>query len=170
MRFAYSFINILALVSIGSAAAAPEASNSPKKAKYKADFDDDIKGSIKFKSNSEGQVKVTVKLAGLPKDGPPLLYHIHEKPVPSDGNCDATLGHFNPYHGNEDACDDAHKEVGDLSGKHGKIESHKKFFKDSYIEPYISLNETDPAFIGGHSIVIHCPDETRIACANITEN
>ena len=60
---------------------------------------------------------------------PPLLtqpvYHIHEKPVPEDGNCTATGAHLDPYkRGEAPPCDASALptcQTGDLSGKHGKI-------------------------------------------------
>ena len=55
----------------------------------------------------------------------PFGYHIHDQPVPKDGNCNATLAHLDPYgRGPTPPCDSAKPEtceVGDLSGKHGKI-------------------------------------------------
>jgi hypothetical protein len=52
-------------------------------------------------------------------------YHIHEKPVPSDGNCTGTGAHLDPYkRGETPPCDSSKPETcqtGDLAGKHGKI-------------------------------------------------
>lgn len=53
-------------------------------------------------------------------------YHLHDQPVPPDGNCSSTLAHLDLYQrGQATACDMAAPEtceVGDLSGKHGKID------------------------------------------------
>lgn len=53
------------------------------------------------------------------------VYHIHDQPVPANGNCTATLAHQDPYvRGEVPPCDPTHPEtcqVGDLSGKHGNI-------------------------------------------------
>ncbi|GAV54762.1 hypothetical protein ZYGR_0AS00840 [Zygosaccharomyces rouxii] len=166
MRLTSAIINLLALTLCVFAAAAPEVMDSPQNVKYEANFHEGVEGSIKFKANSEGQVKVNFKLHGFPEEGAPFLYHVHEKPVPSNGSCDAALGHLNPYNGSPDATDDADKEVGDLSGKHGNITTNP--FKTCYVDPYLSLNKTDPAFIGNLSIVVHFANETRLACANIT--
>ena len=55
----------------------------------------------------------------------PTVYHIHDQPVPADGNCTATLGHLDPFiRGEIPPCDPTQPEtcqVGDLSGKHGNI-------------------------------------------------
>jgi hypothetical protein len=51
------------------------------------------------------------------------VFHIHEYPVPSDGNCTGTGGHLDPTHRGEappcDLRDPASCQVGDLSGKFG---------------------------------------------------
>jgi hypothetical protein len=53
------------------------------------------------------------------------VYHIHDQPVPANGNCTATLAHLDPYQRGEDPLCDASApqtcQVGDLSGKHGEI-------------------------------------------------
>lgn len=54
-----------------------------------------------------------------------LVYHIHDQPVPADGNCTATAGHLDPYiRGEIPPCDNTQPEtcqVGDLTGKHGNV-------------------------------------------------
>jgi hypothetical protein len=76
-------------------------------------------------------------------------------------------------------------EVGDLSGKHGKIEgmrASKKYvqraqlvcrvanlsFGDSFMDVYAALVPGIGAFFGNRSIVIHSSNSTRLACANFT--
>ena len=53
------------------------------------------------------------------------VYHIHEFAVPADGNCTGTGAHLDPYARTESPPCDASKpatcQLGDLSGKHGKI-------------------------------------------------
>jgi hypothetical protein len=53
------------------------------------------------------------------------VYHIHEKPVPADGNCTGTGAHLDPYkRGEVPICDAAKPEscqTGDLSGKFGNF-------------------------------------------------
>lgn len=166
MHLASVIINSLGLALCVLADAAPQVMDSPRNAKYKAEFCEVPEGSIKFKATSEGEVQVNVKLHDLPEEGGPFLYHVHERPVPANGSCDATLGHLNPYNGSPNATEAAYKEVGDLFGKHGNIT--KRSFKTSYVDPYLSLNKTDPAYIGNRSIVIHYANETRFACSNIT--
>lgn len=146
---------------------APEVSNSPSGAKYVAEFSKGVSGSVQFASTEDGQVQVSVNLTGLPDYGGPFLYHIHEAPVPTDGNCTGTLKHLNPYNGSETASAAEDKEVGDLSGKHGEIDGQE--LQTTYIDPYLSLNKDDPAYFGNLSVVVHLHNTTRIACANITE-
>lgn len=54
-----------------------------------------------------------------------IVYHIHDQPVPSDGNCTGTKAHQDPYiRGEKPPCypvDPASCQVGDLAGKHGNI-------------------------------------------------
>lgn len=160
-----SKLSIISLLSLVIADAAPKVADSPSGAGLEATFDSKISGSVFFTSQN-GLVKVSVDLSGLPEFGGSFLYHIHEKPVPADGNCTATLGHFNPYNGTTDGATDALMEAGDLSGKHGVINGTS--INTSYIDQYLSLNPEDPAYFGGLSVVVHFANTTRLACANIT--
>lgn len=55
----------------------------------------------------------------------PTEYHVHDQPVPADGNCTGTKAHLDPYLRGQlipcDKSDPASCQVGDLSGKHGNI-------------------------------------------------
>lgn len=147
-------------------AVAPEVSDSPTNVTYVAMFEKAILGSVDF-SSTNGSVMVDVDISGLPASGGPFQYHIHQKPVPSDGNCVGTLGHFNPFMGTMNATEWDMMELGDLSGKHGKINGTS--IMTSYIDPFLSLNKSSESYIGGLSVVVHFLNYTRIACANITE-
>lgn len=147
-------------------AAAPVLTDSPTGVVYKATFNKTVDGLVEF-SSQNGSVLVSVDISGLPDYGGPFQYHIHEKPVPANGSCLATLGHLNPYNGNVNATTPSEKEVGDLSGKHGFIEGTS--IETSYIDPYLSLNPSNKAYLGGLSVVIHFANTTRLACANIYE-
>ena len=61
----------------------------------------------------------------LVSDDACLVYHIHDQPVPADGNCTATAAHLDPYiRGEIPPCDNTQPEtcqVGDLTGKHGNV-------------------------------------------------
>lgn len=98
------------------------------------------------------------------------VYHIHEEPV-VDGNCTSTLAHLDPYHrGETPACDASKPEscqVGDLSGKYGKITSDP--FLAEYFDLYTSLKPGSPAFFGNRSIVVHYANKTRLTCANFAK-
>lgn len=93
---------------------------------------------------------------------------MHVDPVPSDGNCTKTLAHLDPFKRGEDPkCDDSKPEtcqVGDLSGKYGKITTDP--FEDSYHDPYTSLTEGVGSYFANRSFVFHFANKTRISCAN----
>lgn len=125
-----------------------------------------ITGTIGFSPAANGSFQISVDLENFPLVGGPFMYHIHEHPVPVDGNCNATGGHLNPFHGSISATDLQNKEVGDLSGKHGMINGPN--FQATFSDPYLSLNPQNPAYVGGLLIVIHFQNNTRLACANIT--
>ncbi|KAK7684682.1 hypothetical protein QCA50_012265 [Cerrena zonata] len=146
MVSARQIVQSLTLASVGLSSA-PKVADSPQGAKYVAKIDSDkVKGQIEFSTAANGTVQVDVDLKDLPEQGGPFLYHIHEKTVPSDGNCTGTAAHFNPYGGNENNTQPQDKEVGDLSGRHD-----------------------DAAFFANLSVVVHLNNTTRIGCANITE-
>jgi hypothetical protein len=97
------------------------------------------------------------------------VYHIHDLPVPSGGNCTETKAHLDPYARGEDPPCSANNpsscQVGDLSGKHGTIPSLPGF-SANYTDKFVSLIPGTPAFFGNRSIVLHYANKTRIACAN----
>ncbi|RYP26452.1 hypothetical protein DL767_008014 [Monosporascus sp. MG133] len=117
-----------------------------------------------------GGVGVTwgVHFSNLPREGGPFTYHLHVDPVPADGNCTETLAHLDPYQrGEEPPCDASAPEtcqVGDLSGKYGKITSDP--FEASYHDPYSSMIEGQGSYFGNRSFVFHFANKTRISCAN----
>lgn len=55
-------------------------------------------------------------------------------------------------------------EVGDLAGKHGKIESDP--YEKHYVDMYASTNPDSEAFFGDLSFVLHYANSTRLTCAN----
>ncbi|KAI4729370.1 hypothetical protein E4T49_02850 [Aureobasidium sp. EXF-10728] len=116
-------------------------------------------------------VNFQIALTGLPSEGGPFLYHIHDYPVPADGNCTATGAHVDPFVRGEappcDASSPATCQVGDLSGKHGKPTNMT--FSATYVDQYVSTIPGDGAFMGNRSIVIHFANKTRIACANFMD-
>ncbi|PBP28277.1 superoxide dismutase [Diplocarpon rosae] len=128
-----------------------------------------VKGSISATANPDGiGVSFAVKFENLPTSGGPFLYHIHDAPVPADGNCTTTLAHADPYiRGETSACDASLPQTcqtGDLSGKHGKITQDP--FVASYSDGFASTLEGIGAFFGNRSFVIHFANKTRITCAN----
>lgn len=149
-----------------------------------------ITGSITGAASSNGTgVMFTVNFSGLPSEmayGPfgiydlvltimtlltdPQVYHIHNLPISSDGNCTASLGHLDPTNRGElHACDNTQPsscQAGDLAGKHGNITTAT--FQASYLDLYLSTTPGSPYFFGDKSIVIHSTNVTRLTCANFT--
>lgn len=107
-----------------------------------------IRGSVVGITMPDGVgVNFQVSLAGFPAAGGPfskflcyghakfferirltcviLVYHIHNNPISSDGNCSSAGSHVDPYQrGEMPFCDASLPEtcqVGDLAGKHGAI-------------------------------------------------
>jgi len=157
----------------GDAKAYPE---QPAGKEYFADFKNTkLSGGIIFTpSSGNGGVKVEVKLAGFPKEGGPFTYHIHDQPVPADGNCTLTLAHLDPFiRGQKVPCDPKRPqscEVGDLAGKHGKIPADNNgTYSNTYEDLYLTLTQGQGSFIGNRSVVVHTNDTKRYACANISE-
>lgn len=105
----------------------------------------------------------------------PAVYHIHDQPVPQDGNCTKTLAHHDPFvRGEQPVCDPTLPEtcqVGDLSSKYGKVElkNGSTTFTQTYIDGYATTIEGLGAFFGNRSIVFHFGNATRITCANFAE-
>lgn len=128
-------ISLIALATAVSAqsstyALAPAVTGNPAGASYVGTLPEkagsSLRGSLSASSASDGTgVQFSVSISGLPAEGGPFMYHIHEKPVPSDGNCTGTGAHLDPYKRGEVPICDAGKpetcQVGDLSGKHGNI-------------------------------------------------
>ncbi|TVY89896.1 Cell surface Cu-only superoxide dismutase, partial [Lachnellula willkommii] len=128
-----------------------------------------IQGSVAATANPNGiGVSISVSFSNLPTSGGPFLYHIHDVPVPADGNCTSTLGHLDPFiRGETPACDATLPQtcqVGDLAGKHGKIEQDP--FIATYSEDFASTSQGLGSFFGNRSFVVHFANKTRITCAN----
>lgn len=113
----------------GAIGDATEYEDNPKGEVYSAQFSEKLSGSITFSTSSDGKsITVKLDLSGLPsQEGKNYSYHIHDQPVPPNGNCTLTLAHLDPFiRGQAIPCDPkrpASCEVGDLSGKHGGIPS-----------------------------------------------
>ncbi|KAF2093042.1 Cu,Zn superoxide dismutase-like protein, partial [Rhizodiscina lignyota] len=174
-----TIFSALAAATIATAAnqnhTASIANDNPAGAAYMARLPDrpdtTIRGNITAVTDPDGNgVLFAVDLEGLPMEGGPFPYHIHDHPVPSDGNCTGTLAHLDPWQRGEtppcDANAPATCQVGDLAGKHGKAKAPT--FADSYTDLYTSLQQGKGAFFGNRSITIHFANTTRITCANFT--
>ncbi|KAJ1992207.1 Superoxide dismutase [Dimargaris cristalligena] len=104
----------------------------------------------------------------------PFSYHIHQSPVGADGGCTATGGHFDPYAVPKTpvyTCNPAQAratcEVGDLSGKHGKLNPLPANGPVSGSYHDVDVELTGANAIVGRSVVVHNAQGDRIACANI---
>lgn len=158
---------------IATASGAPKIfANSPDIVAL-ADFPQDgphlfMRGYVIFSSHNGNVVNVHVDVTGLPQENGPFYYHIHEGPVAND--CSAAGDVLNPF-GAEAEClaheQDSMCAIGDLSGKHGWINT--TCFQTSYADPYLSLDANSASGVIGRSIVFHYQDHTKFACANIQE-
>ncbi|KAF2228107.1 superoxide dismutase, partial [Elsinoe ampelina] len=130
-----------------------------------------IGGSIRASSSQDGTgVTFSISLTNLPDNAQygPFAYHIHDSPVPADGNCTSTLAHFDVTNrGEYIPCEVAKPETcqtGDLSGKHGTARGSS--FTAEYVDDFVSTDPSSPYFIGMKSVVIHTANTTRLTCAN----
>ncbi len=79
---------------------------------------------------------------------------------------------LDPYNATETPACDAKTpstcQVGDLSGKHGKIDDVDKHpsFQTQYLDLYLSTSNTSEAFFGNRSVVVHAANGTRLNCGN----
>lgn len=131
-----------------------------------------VRGSISGSAAPNGTgVIFKVNFFGFPStELAPYIYHIHDQPVPSNGNCTATLAHQDPYiRGEIPPCDPTQPQtcqVGDLSGKHGNITTLS--YTAEYLDLYASTKQGLGSFFGNRSIVVHTANTTRLNCANFT--
>ncbi|RMZ88408.1 hypothetical protein DV736_g4370, partial [Chaetothyriales sp. CBS 134916] len=151
--------------------------DNPWRVSYQATLQADkpVQGSIVGVSGGNGTgVNLAVNFFSLPDDAGPFEYHIHENPVPSNGSCDTTGEHLDPFNATEippcspqspSAC-----QVGDLSGKHCKINEAGlvsiAFFQTQYLDLYLSTNNNNVAFFGNRSLVVHAANGTRLNCGS----
>ncbi|EXJ77755.1 hypothetical protein A1O3_09984 [Capronia epimyces CBS 606.96] len=158
---------------------APITEDNPKMATFQAVLQEGkpIQGHITGVSNGNGTgVNFNINLYDFPDAAMgPFKYHIHELPVPQDGNCTGTGGHLSPYGRNDTpACDASQPgtcQPGDLSGKHGAISdtAREKSFQVTYLDLYLSTNPRSASFFGNRSVVVHAANGTRLNCGNFTQ-
>ncbi|KAG6001823.1 hypothetical protein E4U21_003785 [Claviceps maximensis] len=183
MRTSASLLAFLAAVCTCHAADdAPIVTNNPIDVVYTASLPGEpffsapglsgnIRGFISASAPPDGVgVRFTVRFENLPKTGGPFPYHLHLKKA-TDGNCTAAGGHLDSTNrGEKPPCDAGNLpscQVGDLSGKYGRINSDP--FSAEYVDKFLSLKEDDPAFFGNRSFVIHLANTTRITCADFVK-
>ncbi|KAI9372499.1 superoxide dismutase [Aspergillus egyptiacus] len=122
---------------------------------------------------SESASQIDIFLGGIP-EGEHLNYHIHQYPVPENGNCYQTGAHLDPYgRGQTPPCDITAPhtcEVGDISGKHGPAFAPPgEVFSASFPDFFLSNNDDKPAFFGNRSFVVHGSGGERLTCGNFEE-
>lgn len=165
---------LAAILPLALAGAAPEVTDQPAGTRYIATLpmDKSTTGTIVIEAGPGGNgATIQVSINGLPSEGRPFLYHVHEKAVDSTGNCSTAGGHLDPYDNGGTGCnttDQASCEVGNLSGKHGKMTGPA--FTASYVDEYVSITPGEQASVVERSIVVHFGNKTAITCANITLN
>ncbi|KAJ2867689.1 hypothetical protein GGH94_000656 [Coemansia aciculifera] len=119
-------------------------------------------------------LRVSINVSGL-KQGIQYPFHIHVNLMPENGNCTATGGHLDTY-GIKTAnaaynCDKtkplATCEIGDLAGIAGNLTANANGQATlTFNDPIITFGNNKTTILG-HSIVVHNPDNTRLACGNI---
>ncbi|KAI1755163.1 superoxide dismutase [Xylaria castorea] len=128
-----------------------------------------VKGAVKAAAGANGNgVDFEVTFSNLPKEGGPFIYHLHVDPVDASGNCTNTLAHLDPFiRGEDPVCDSSRPascQVGDLSGKYGKITSDP--FTAKFHDNFTALSEGPGSYFLNRSLVVHFANKTRITCAN----
>lgn len=173
-----AFSTLVLTQTTGKLGDAPIIQNNPAMATYQANLQSgkEVQGTITGVSDINGTgVNFNINFYSFPTTGGPFLYHIHESPVPADGNCTATGAHFDPYlRGESPVCNAIQPEtcqLGDLSGKHGSIviTASSTSFQKFYLDLYLSTVPGNEAFFGNRSIVIHDASMARINCANFAQ-
>ncbi|KAL1850399.1 hypothetical protein VTK73DRAFT_9691 [Phialemonium thermophilum] len=168
---------LAALLSVGLLATAQQSTDAVAvtdnlAAEYAAKIDaGSIQGWANATSAAGQAVRFTVDVSGLPTKNAPFTYHIHEFPVPPDGNCTGTGAHLDPFGRTQSPpCNVTAPQtcqVGDLSGKHGAINATSAHY--NFTDSYVSTNPSNVAFFGNLSFVIHDSTTARLACANFTQ-
>lgn len=146
--------------------------NNPVGETWVATFDGSqgVKGTVTAVGWSIG-VNYTVAVTGLPEGKGPFNFHVHLKAVPAGGTCADTGAHLDSFvRGQDPPCTASMPqtcEVGDLSGKYGKVDgpTATKTFND----PYSALDKIMLGYIGERAIVFHDNTSARIACANLVK-
>lgn len=147
---------------------------NPKNVVAIADFpyglNTNVSGLVFFTSKKGKAVKVHMDITGLPLDKGPFFYHIHENQITDKDTCGGVGSIYNPYNSKDDCDgtkDDSYCAIGDLSGKHGIVNS--TCYGVKYYDSFLSLNRKSKSYIIGKSLVFHYQNNTKFACANINE-
>ncbi|EXJ85955.1 hypothetical protein A1O1_06324 [Capronia coronata CBS 617.96] len=158
---------------------APITENNPKMATFQAILQEKkpIQGQITGVSSNNGTgVNFNINFFDFPDAAMgPFKYHIHDLPVPQDGNCTGAGGHLSPYGRNDTpACNATQPgtcQPGDLSGKHGAITdtAHEKNYQLMYLDLYVSTDPQSVSFFGNRSVVVHAANGARLNCGNFTQ-
>ncbi|KAJ9607877.1 Cell surface superoxide dismutase [Cu-Zn] 4 [Cladophialophora chaetospira] len=172
---------------------APITENNPIRVTFQATLQSNkpVQGQITGVSNDNGTgVNFNVNFFSFPDAAlGPFLYHIHQYPIDTSGNCTSAGGHLSPFGRAETPpCDPTQPDTcqpGDLSGKHGNISLAGEAsapdgsggsnaiaaaaFQTTYLDLYVSTDPKNVAYFGNRSVVIHAANGTRLNCANFTQ-
>jgi len=176
MHLSIAFLVSAITLTLGVAATCP--TQVTLVANFVANATNPISGQFKFTSKLvqlglANPVTVTATLNGLQPSISGYMAHVHVKPV-TNNDCAATLGHYNPTNANYAIapCDPTRTattcEVGDITGKHGFLSSSATGVSTySVVDNELMLYGVNS--ILGLSVVVHAPNGTRLACANLVQ-
>ena len=137
-----------------------------------------IGGNIYMVQYSDNATSVHSKLFSTDATSLNHNWHVHSNPVSSgDTSCSSTGGHYNPRGVNTTGdysmlCSGSSPlqcEVGDLSGKGGRLNFENNFGRSFYTDTDLPMNINSIISIANRSIVIHAADagSGRVVCGNI---
>eukprot|EP00158_Paraphelidium_tribonemae_P005474 Partr_v1_DN27362_c0_g1_i2_m46654 putative superoxide dismutase len=131
---------------------------------------------VSFFAAANGTAMVQVEANGIPFDGNPYSYHVHQNPVDETGDCSTTGSHYNPFsivygtvsYGTTNQYDTF--EIGDLSGKFGTLVGSVGGVIPfaSFVDPLLRLNGQLVNIIS-RSVVVHGSGSVW-SCGNIMES
>ncbi|TIA87763.1 hypothetical protein E3P99_02992 [Wallemia hederae] len=137
-----------------------------------AKFDDKVKGTVKFGGDWSKPTDVEIEIKEGLEEHKKYKWSINVHPVTSSSDCNSAGDILNPVSVPENVVCDPKKpeycKLGDLSGKHGALESSHgggactEHFEDDYVRFF-----PQPFSLLGRSVVITDDADKRIACANI---
>jgi len=132
-----------------------------------------LKGIVTAQAGPGGVgVMYEVEASGLSGFGP-FGYHIYEERVPPNGDCSFIRNRLDPRRrGFLPVCDAIAPEacqVGDLSGKYGRLNDRVPYVRKLFVDRFTSLKAQDASFIGSRSFAVVDLNNIVLACGNFVE-